>query len=71
MFCSIPDVLSQTFWHDSCHHGIPGKSNARAQVCGRKRINGSGDAQAKRAAPLERPLTFCALRVSVGQLYPT
>ena len=31
----------------------------------------SAAAQAKRAAPLERPLTFCALRVGVGQLHPT
>jgi len=27
--------------------------------------------QAKRAAPLERPLTSCALRVDAGQLHPT
>src|SRR6476660_4009027 len=32
MFRSIPDVLPQTFLHDSCHHGDPGESNACAQI---------------------------------------
>src|SRR3954454_1975217 len=30
MFCSIPGVLSHTFLHDSCQHGDPDESNARA-----------------------------------------
>src|SRR3954449_3952193 len=30
MFCSIPDVLFHTFLHDSCQHGDPDESNARA-----------------------------------------
>src|SRR4051812_7908805 len=59
MFRSIPDVLPQTFLHDSCHHGDPGESNACAKYVVAARMC-SAAAQAKRAAPLERPLTFHA-----------
>src|SRR3981189_413315 len=72
MFRSIPDVLPQTFLHDSCQHGDPGESNACAPTARCRIAHRSLRCRAsKRAAPLERPLTLCALRVGAGQLHPT
>jgi len=70
MFRSIPDVLPQHFCMIHATTAIPASQIRAPKYVVASRMC-SAAAQAKRAAPLERPLTFCALPVGVGQLYPT